>query len=380
MKDAHTFPTIGILGGGQLGRMLALAGIRMGLKIRFLNPEPSGPMEGLGEHMIGDWNEAGVLRSFAEQCDVLTVESEWAPADRLALVLPEGAALWPSPETLHVIRHKGRQKQRLVEARLPVPDFRLCATPEDALQAASDFGFPVVLKKYRGSYDGYGNATADSEAEVLLAWNALANRDGLLVETRVPFVRELAVLIARSPGGQCVTYPVAHTIQLEHRCHTVVVPADVPRTVIEEAERVSLGAVEAVGGVGITAVELFEREDGRILINELAPRPHNTGHYSIEGCHTSQFENHLRGILGWPLGSTALREPVAVMVNVLGTRDGPARPEGLTEALAVKGVAVHLYGKREARRKRKLGHVTTTGSDRADTIERAQRAARMILL
>lgn len=381
MSDrSDSFPTIGILGGGQLGRMTALAAIRMGLHVRFLAPRPDGPMMDLGEAIVGDWTDPDVLRDFAGPCAVVTVESEWAPAEHLAAVLPPGTALWPRPETLHLIRHKGRQKETLVRAGLPVPDFACCSTVDAALDAAGSFGYPVLLKQYRGSYDGYGNATVQSPEALKAAWPDLAADDGLLVERFVPFERELSVLVARRPGGEQVTYPVAYTEQRDHRCHAVVVPAQIPAGVAAEAQRVGRAAVEAVDGVGLTAVELFELADGRILVNELAPRPHNTGHYSIEGSHTSQFENHVRAILDWPLGSPELRAPVAVMVNVLGHREGAPGLEGYRKALAVPGAAVHIYGKEAVRPRRKMGHVTVTGTDPQETRRRAEEAAELIQL
>lgn len=375
-----SFPVLGILGGGQLGRMTALAALPMGLRVRFLVPRPEASVEGLGEVVVGDWEDPAVLRAFAEGCTAVTVESEWAPADRLAPVLPEGVGLWPAPATLRTIRDKGLQKEALRAAGLPVPPFRLAATPAAAHAAAEELGLPVVLKRRRGSYDGYGNATATSAAELDEGWSRLAAEDGLLVEGWVRFRRELAVLVARRPSGEHVVYPVAHTEQRDHRCHAVVVPAGLPAAVEAEARRVALRAVEVVGGVGIMAVELFETEGGEVLINELAPRPHNTGHYTIEACHTSQFANHARAVLDLPLGDPSLRVGAACMVNVLGQRSGTPRPEGYAEALAVPGVTVHLYGKDAVRPKRKMGHVTATGTDPAEVRARAERAAALIRL
>lgn len=380
MAASHAFPTLGILGGGQLGRMMALAAIRMGQHIRFLAPKPSGSIEDLGESLYADWTNLDVLRAFAIGCTVITVESEWAPADLLQQVLPEETALWPRPETLALIRDKGIQKKKMVEAGLPVPDFACCPNMDEALASAEGFGYPVLLKKYRGSYDGYGNATVHTPEELREAWPSLAAEDGLLVEAFAPFVRELAVLVARRPGGQHVIYPVAYSEQRDHRCHAVVVPAAIDPAIAAEAQRIGLAAVEAVGGVGITAVELFEMEDGRVLVNELAPRPHNTGHYSIEGCYTSQFENHVRGVLDLPLGQPDLREDVAVMINILGHRDGSPHMDGFADALEIPGVAVHLYDKTEVRPRRKMGHVTATGTNPDETRQRAEKAAGLIRL
>lgn len=374
------FPTLGILGGGQLGRMTALAAIPMGVHLRFLVPKPTGPVEGLGEVTVADWKDPDVLRAWAAGCDAVTVESEWAPANVLLDVLPDGVNLWPHPDTLHIIRDKGRQNQTLYDAGLPLPPFRRCPTLDDALDAADAFGYPVVLKKYRGSYDGYGNATAHSADDLREAWPELSDDTGALVEAFVRFKQELTVLVARHPDGSHVTYPVAYTEQRDHRCHAVVVPAGISRERADEARRVGLKAVETVGGVGITAVELFETEDGHILVNELAPRPHNTGHYTIEACYASQFENHARAVLGLPLGDAGLRVPSAVMINVLGHREGTAQPNGLADALAISDVGVHIYGKKQVRPKRKMGHVTATGDDPADVRARAERAAELIHL
>jgi 5-(carboxyamino)imidazole ribonucleotide synthase len=379
--DISSFPTLGILGGGQLGKMMAAEAVRMSVDVRLLSPKDAGPMQAYSGSRTGDWTDPDVLRNFAADCDVITVESEWAPAEEAAEAVPGNTEVRPSPSTLAVIKDKGVQKRRLADAGCPVPDFKNCETLEEAVDAATSLGFPVVLKQYRGAYDGYGNATVHSAEELREAWPDLAADDGLMVETFADFTRELAVQVARRPGGEQVVYPVAYTEQRNHRCHAVEVPADVSEDVAREARSIAQQAVDVVEGVGLVAVELFEMPDGRVLINELAPRPHNTGHYSIEGSHTSQFENHLRGVLDWPLGNPSLRRPAAVMVNVLGTREGtPPDASGLSDALAVDGTHVHVYGKPDVRPGRKMGHVTALGSTRDNARERAERAAEAIHL
>ncbi len=376
-----SFPTIGILGGGQLGKMMAAEAVRMSVNVRLLSPKNAGPMQAYAGSRAGDWTDSDVLRDFADGCTVITVESEWAPAAEMAAVVPGETALWPSTDTLEIIKDKGVQKQHLAEAGCPVPDFACCRTIQDALDAAEGYGYPVVLKQYRGSYDGYGNATVHSAEELRENWPSLADDDGLMVEAFIDFERELAVQVARRPGGEQAVYPVATTVQHDHRCHAVEVPADVSDAVRRRAQEIALEAVDVVDGVGLTAVELFELSDGQVLINELAPRPHNTGHYSIEGCHTSQFENHVRAILNWPLGSTSLRAPAAVMVNVLGQRTGsPPSTQGVDAALDVDGASVHVYGKPDVREGRKMGHVTVIGDDPADIRARAEAAAEAIRL
>jgi len=376
---ATTFPTIGILGGGQLGKMMAADAVRLGLTPKLLSPKDAGPMRPYSGAQVGDWTDPEVLRAFVADCDVVTVESEWAPAEEAAAVLPDDTVLRPSTHTLSLIKDKGIQKRHLADAGCPVPAFECCETLDEALETADRFGYPVMLKQYRGAYDGYGNATATSPEALQSAWPDLAAEDGLMVETFADFERELAVQVARRPGGEQVVYPVAYTEQRNHRCHAVEVPANIDETVADDARRIAQEAVTAVEGVGLLAVELFEMSDGRILINELAPRPHNTGHYSIEGSHTSQFENHVRAVLDWPLGSTELRTPVAVMVNVLGRREGtPPRILGLTQALGVSNVSPHIYGKPDVRPGRKMGHVTALGDNRSDTRRRAEEAAAAI--
>jgi 5-(carboxyamino)imidazole ribonucleotide synthase len=361
--------------------MMAAAAAQMGVDVRLLSPKDAGPMQCYAGAQAGDWTDPEVLRPFVDGCTAVTVESEWAPADAAAEVLPDDAVLWPSTDTLGIIKDKGVQKQRLADAGCPVPPFRRCETVDAALEAADALGYPVVLKQYRGAYDGYGNATVDGPGGLRDAWPDLAADDGLMVEAFMDFERELAVQVARRPGGEQVAYPVAYTEQRDHRCHAVVAPADVSEDVAGRARDIAQRAVDVVDGVGLTAVELFEMGDGRVLINELAPRPHNTGHYTIEGAHTSQFENHVRAVLDWPLGSAELRAPTAVMVNVLGRREGtPAQTDGLDEALAVEGASVHVYGKPDVRPGRKMGHVTVTGSDAASVRRRAERAAEAIRL
>ncbi len=368
------------MGAGQLGRMTAYSALRMGLSVHLLTPHPTGSMEGIGQTTVADWSDPKMLKAFAEPCSVITLENEWAPIEVMDHARPDDTALWPSPDTLAIIRHKGVQNDTLLASGLPLPEYRRCKTLEDAYEAADAFGYPVVVKQYKRAYDGYGNAFAENAEDLEDAWPDLSGEDGLLVERKVDFVQELSALVARRPGGEHVVSPIAYTEQRDHRCHAVVVPAEIEPEVEQEAKEVAIAAVEAVDGVGMNAVELFHDPDRGILVNEIAPRPHNTGHYSIEGSYTSQFENHLRAVLDWPLGSPELRAPNACMVNILGQRQGEPRTDGLTEALEIPGVSVHIYGKSEVRPNRKMGHVTATGSDRELIRRRAEEAAGLIQL
>jgi 5-(carboxyamino)imidazole ribonucleotide synthase len=354
--------------------MTALAAIRMGVRVRLLAPKAEGCEAPFADVTIGDWTDAGLLRDWASACDVVTVESEWAPAEIVANAVPD-MPVWPSPETLHTVRHKGRQRSALHAAGLPSPGFALASSIDEAISAAGTLGWPVMLKRFEGSYDGYGNATCHSAADIEEAWPRLAGQDGLLVEAWAPFECEAAVIVARAAGADHVVYPAVRTEQRDHRLHAAEIPAGLSDDVEAEAERVALGAIEALGAVGVMAVELFVMADGAVLINEVAPRPHNTGHITIEACHTSQFENHVRAVLGWPLGDPGLRVPAAALVNVLGTQSGVPDLAGLEGALAVEGAAVHLYGKSESRPRRKMGHVTVTAPTVSEARDRAESAA-----
>lgn len=379
---------VGVFGAGQLGRMLGLAALRMGIEVRFLDVRDSGATRGVGETLIGDWRDPDLLRRFMTGCTALTVENEWAPLDVAASLAERelGLAIHPGPQVLARIGDKLVQKRHAAASSIPLGPFRAAPDLASAEAAARELGFPLLVKRRRGSYDGYGNATAGDLAQLRDAFEQLREPDaapehaGVLLEAFVPFVRELAVLVARSTRGETVVYPVASTEQQGHRCAAVEVPAPLRPAV--EADARALGSViaEAFEIVGVCAIELFELDDGRLWFNELAPRPHNSGHYTIEACHTSQFENHLRAVLGWPLGDTSLVAPAAVMVNLLGEREGLVEASALARALAIPGVAVHLYGKREVRPRRKMGHVTAIGHDRADLRRAAEAAAAAIRL
>ncbi len=358
---------VGILGAGQLGRMLGLAAVRMGVQVRFLDRAQSGATEGIGETMIGDWSDPELLTRFVDGCDVITTENEWAPAGAVESALrgreETRCRMFPASASLDLIADKGTQKQVLVSKNIATAPFELVASGDEAVAALGRLGGAAMLKRRRGSYDGYGNAAAHSAEEARAGCIALHGEDGLLLEAWVPFERELSVLVVRGRDGEIETYPVTTTEQRDHRCHATEVPSGCAPSVEAQATAIARQVVEAFDLVGLTAVELFMTPDGGLLVNEVAPRPHNTGHYTIEGCVTSQFENHLRAVLGLPIGGTSLRSRCAVMVNVLGHREGTADVHALAEAVRSSDVAIHLYGKRQVRPKRKMGHVTCLGND-----------------
>ena len=366
--------TLGILGGGQLCRMTAVAALRLGVRVRILTDAATGPEAPFADVTVGDWTDPAVLRAWAAGCTAVTVESEWAPVEQLADVLPAGVAVWPSPATLLAVRHKGRQRDALAAAGLPQPRYARAATLADAQDAARRFGGTVVAKRFEGSYDGYGNATCRTPADVTGAWKRLAARDGLLVEAFVPFEAEAAVTVARSPTGETAVYPLVRSEHRDHRLHAAWLPSGLPAEQEANGQRVAVATAEAFGTVGVATVEVFLLPGGEVLVNEVAPRPHNTAHGTIEACHTSQFENHVRAVLGLPLGAPGLRVRAACTVNVLGPDAGGPSLD-LQAALHVRGVCVHLYGKTESRPARKMGHVTATAGTAAEARHLAEGAA-----
>ena len=379
-----SLPTLGILGGGQLARMTALAAARLGVPVTILTDRETGTSRPLAAVTVADWTDPFVLQAWVAGCDAVTVESEWAPADRLQDVLPPGVEVHPGVDALVAIRHKGRQRERYAEAGLPQPDHVWAVTAGQARDAVAQFG-SAVLKRFEGSYDGYGNATVRSPDDVGPAWDALAasgdddQPGGLLVEAFVPFEAEAAVTVARTASGGSAVYPAVRSEHRDHRLWAATVPAGFSDETEAAARETALATVDALGLTGVATVELFVTDRGRVLVNEVAPRPHNTAHLTLDAHHTSQFENHVRAVLDWPLGDPGLRVPAACMVNVLAGRQGRADPD-LTAALAEPGASVHLYGKDDARPARKMGHVTVTADTVEDARERAEAAAAAVRL
>ncbi len=370
--------TLGIIGGGQLAKMTAQAAAQLGCKVVILERQSEFPAGCVAARtLIGDWDEANVLLELASQVDAVMLENEFVDAKALASLEKNGHMLWPSSSTISLIQDKFIQKQTLAQAGLPVPEPRSVERIEDVAAAAAEWGFPFLLKARRNAYDGKGNATLRSSTDIETAWRKLGGHAGnpLFAEQFCPFTQELAVIVTRSINGDAVTYPMVETVQRDHICHVVYAPAPVASELTARAAELARRAVETVEGTGSFGVEMFLMTDGEIVINELAPRVHNSGHYTIEACACSQFENHVRAVLGWPLGSPALRAPAAVMVNLLAHADGSGVPLGLTEALRVPGAHVHIYGKTRSSAGRKMGHVTALGATHAEALAVAQRAA-----
>jgi len=370
-------PHLGILGGGQLAKMLGQAATQLGCTLSILERKatPGGPLLAGPTH-IGNWDEADTLLQFARHVDVVILENEFVEADALSELEQHGHPLRPSAECIRLVQDKLVQKQTLAAADLPVATFRAVDHPEEVAEAARTLGWPLVLKRRKLGYDGKGNATVHGPGDIPAAWQKLdGDHAPLLVEQFCPFERELAVMVTRGLDGRSVVYPVVDTVQKDHICHTVTAPARLAPEIAARAAELGERAAAAIQGVGSIGIELFLLRDGTIVINEMAPRVHNSGHYTMEACICSQFENHIRAVLGWPLGSPALRAPAAAMVNLLGAGDGPAMPVGLDQALAVPGAHVHIYGKERSVKGRKMGHITALGDTVDAALARAKNAA-----
>lgn len=375
---------IAILGGGQLARMSAYAAYRLGFEVGIVaRPTDDSPALKLAtQGFVGDWGDRALLKEVAEFSHVITLENEFIEPEVLSYLetFPH-AAIAPSAKTIGLIQDKFTQKTILKNAGLPVPRFQTVESPEAVCDAGRTLGFPMVLKCRTNGYDGYGNELIRSDVDAAPAFQKLTKRgSSLMVEEFVPFTKELAIMAVRNARGETATYPVVETIQHAHICHSVLAPADISEKSRARATEIAHEVLKAVDGVGIYGIEMFLLTDGDVLINEIAPRPHNSGHYTIEACETSQFENHIRAVLNLPLGSTAMRAPAAVMVNILGSFDAVAKAHGLENALAVPNTTVHLYGKEKSRPGRKMGHVTALGTSLTETRERAMQAARAVAI
>jgi 5-(carboxyamino)imidazole ribonucleotide synthase len=381
-RPATRHTRLGIVGGGQLAKMTALAALQLGCDVVVLEKNNYSPAAQLATHsLVGDWNDPEALVKLASQVDVVSIENEFINADALAAIENCGHLLYPSTATLRRVQDKFVQKQTFLEAGLSTPQFAAMRNVEELARAGKDFGWPVVLKTRRNGYDGKGNFTVRTESEIPQAWETLGGlkNNELYVEAFCPYLSELAVIVVRSRDGSSVVYPVVETVQRNHICHLVKAPARIPRELAEQAASLALRAIDAIAGVGSFGVEMFLTGDGQVLLNELAPRVHNSGHYTIEACVCSQFENHVRAVLGWPLGSTRMTAPAAAMVNLLGAGKGPGAPRGLEGALAVPGAHVHIYGKAMSGAGRKMGHVTALGQNLAEAEAIAQKAAESIV-
>jgi 5-(carboxyamino)imidazole ribonucleotide synthase len=370
-------PVIGVIGAGQLARMMQPAAIALGVPLRLLaEAADASAAQVIADSEVGDYTDLDTLRRWAKGCDVVTFDHEHVPITHLEALVADGFACRPGPAALAFAQDKGLMRARLAEIDVPCPRNQIVTTAADVEAFATSVGgFPVVVKTTRGGYDGKGVWFVDSPAFAADVLAEASEGIALLAEERVGFRRELSALVARAPSGQVAAYPVVESVQRNGICVEVVAPApDLSPDLAVEAEQIAMRIAAELDVTGILAVEMFETTDGRVLVNELAMRPHNTGHWSIDGAVTSQFENHLRAVLNLPLGAPTARSRWTVMVNILGGL-APTLYDGYPHVQARDpAVKVHLYGK-GVRPGRKVGHVTAFGDDLDDVRERAKHAA-----
>jgi 5-(carboxyamino)imidazole ribonucleotide synthase len=370
VTDMHK---IGIIGGGQLGKMMILDAKRLDYYFVILDPSRNCPAHSIAdEHIVAGFDDIEGILNLASKVDVVTYEFEHINIEALRILEKNGHKVYPSSKTLYHIQNKFDQKKWLEKHNIPVPDFIKIDTVIDIRKAGDHFGYPLILKTCTGGYDGKGNAVIKDEEDVIRAYEVLGGGSlPLMVERFIPFEKEVSILVCQNTNGEVKVFPVAENVHKNSILDETTVPAVISSNTNEEAMDIAKKAITAFNCYGMLCIELFITKDGHVLVNELAPRPHNSGHYTIEGCYTSQYENHIRAILGQPLGDCSLIRPVA-MKNIIGTMDKDANVQGLEYAYQNPYVKIHLYGKEKVSIGRKMGHITAT----APTLEEALEAVR----
>lgn len=369
--------TLGILGGGQLGRMFALEAKRMGYRVITLEPSPDSPCGQVADDQIqADYTDEKALRELASRCQAITYEFENIDARAVEFLEGLGHAVHPDSHVLRVSQDRLLEKNFLRDASLGVTAFRAVDSLADLKAAAAEVGLPAVIKTVRGGYDGKGQAVVNDWAAAEAAFARLHKGAPLIWEKKVAFVKELSVMACRGQDGAAVAYPVSENVHVENILDTGMVPARIPPAVAAQARAMAEAVGNGLGIVGAYCVEMFLDADDRLLVNEIAPRPHNSGHYTLDACLCSQFEQQVRAMCGLPLGSTAILQP-SVMINIIGDGKGDTL-YGVDALLKRPGIAFHLYGKAKAPAKRKMGHFTVLG-ETADAALAEARAARALL-
>jgi 5-(carboxyamino)imidazole ribonucleotide synthase len=364
---------LGILGSGQLARMTALAASELGIiTYIYCSESEVSPAEHVASKTFkGKLSDKLEIIKFCEKCDFVTLENEFIDQDILNAIDSQFPnRLFPNSKTFNCIGDKISEKESFQKAGIKVVPFSPIQNIDDVVAFTKIHGYPVVLKSAKGGYDGYGNCTIKNKSDIGASIFKLKANDSarsLLVEAFIPYVAELAIMIARNKN-EMVTYPIAHTMQENHICHYVSVPATLPKNseaeIIENAKK----AMIAIDAIGIFAFEFFLTVDGDLYLNESAPRPHNSGHYTIEGTITGQFHNHVRSVLNLPLGKTDLRSPHIMMLNLLGTQNGPAELKNANDFLKIPDGHLHLYGKKLSKVGRKMGHFTLLGKNQKEIL------------
>ena len=363
---------IGILGGGQLARMIIEETGKFGFRYKIMSDIPGSPAGQIcSDQVTGKFSDFDALKKFTDGCSIITLENEFIDQKYVEFIENLGVKVLPGSAIVGMIQDKLVQKNKLREIGIPVPAYGVTETAEDIRRFAERFGYPVILKSRTMGYDGKGNYRIDNESQINNAFETLSRRGKLFCEEFVNFTRELAVQAVRSTNGEIVIYPVVESVQKDHICNIVKAKKNFEGKLTEKIVIMAETILKGIDYTGVLGIELFEKENDEVVVNELAPRVHNTGHYTIEGCHVSQFENHIRAILGMPLGSAEMKYEAAVMINILGERNGIANPEGTDELLKEKNAYIHIYGKEETRKGRKMGHITVTGDDLSEVLRKA---------
>lgn len=371
---------IGILGGGQLARMAAYQTYKLGFDIAILEKVKNSPAGQLTHNEFVGWvDNKDILRKFAKCSDIITLENEFIDYSYLEYLEKLGKKVLPSSKTISLIQDKLIQKKTLKRNKIPVPDFINVKDINSYTKIADKLGKKFILKSRKMGYDGYGNETVSNEKEFKEAYLELTKRHSeLMAEEFIDFSMELAIMVVRS-NKEVKTYPVVQTIQKNHICHTVIAPAEISKNLERKVNDIAVSCVKAIKGFGIFGIELFLTKD-KVLVNEMAPRTHNSGHYTIEACVTSQFENHIRAILNLPLGSTEMVNPNAVMINLLGKKAGEGIVENYSTSLSDPEIHLHIYGKEKSRIGRKMGHITILGENRKLILSKAKKIEEKIII
>lgn len=361
---------VGIIGGGQLGRMMILEGKKMGIQFSVLDPNPEAPSASLADEYIqGDYHDQEKIRELADHSDVLTYEFEHIDGEFLEKLEAEGLIIYPSSRSLLMIQDKFRQNSFLLEKGLSLPKFMKVENLEDLKKAGERLGYPLMLKATTGGYDGKGNALIlDPEGREGAFFGLKSEKENLelMAEEYIDYQKEISIIAARGEGGVMALYPPSENFHENSILKRTVVPAKISPEIQAKAEALARDTIEVLEGMGVFTIEMFVTKTGEVLINEIAPRVHNSGHYTIEASETSQFEQHIRAVLGLPLGDTKLKCTYAGMMNLLGGGKESGSPEvlGATEVLQTKGAHLHFYEKREVKPGRKMGHITVLGHSR----------------
>ena len=373
--------TIGILGGGQLARMSAYQAYKLGFEIAILEKNKNSPAGMLTKNEFVGWvDNEKIVMDFTNASDIVTLENEFVGYQKLEFIESLGKKVIPSPKTISLIQDKYIQKSTLQKNKIPVAEFVKVDRKSNYKKVAGILGEKFILKSRKMGYDGYGNYSVKNQNDFEDGLKRLSSRHSeLMAEKFINFDMELAIMVARSKK-EIKCYPVVQTIQKNHICHTVIAPANLKRLVSKRIEEIAVESVKAIKGYGIFGIEMFIANGKEILVNEMAPRPHNSGHYTIEACVTSQFENHIRSVLNLPLGSTEMVKPYAVMINLLGKRNGEGVVENYNEVLANENIHLHIYGKEKSRIGRKMGHITVLGNNLYKIINLARRVERNTII